>query len=250
MNGTGQTTLDKIQNEIRENLKREDELKSGYRNGVKTVAQEKGTDITSSQSTESTESKPVSKMNGFKKYTPNISKKGVMQRFFKSRGKVGVTSQSTDAHSVWISDATFQPAKITVEKGGKPLRNGYVPAEEKITKELQDFQIREIELRKERFKSQPDLMASLDLEDSELESIVSNGSSILKPAKSMANLYQSEDDEQSEGSSVMGSSAPGSLKPARSLAALCDVSDDEALPDTHSLIMKFEHMKVKNNGCV
>nr|CAH7767946.1 unnamed protein product [Callosobruchus chinensis] len=224
MNGTGQSTLDKIQNEIRENLRREDELRNGYQNGVKTVAMENNT-----SSHSSTASKPFSKMNGFKKFTPNISKKGVMQRFFKSRGKVGVASLSPDAHSVWISDATFQPAKITVEKGGKPLRNGYVPAEEKITKELQDFQIRETELRKERFKSQPDLMASLDLEDSELDSIVSSSSSMLKPAKSMANLYQSEDEEQSEGSSVLGS-APGSLKPARSLATLCDVSDDEELP--------------------
>nr|CAI5849568.1 unnamed protein product [Callosobruchus analis] len=214
MNGTGQSTLDKIQNEIRENLRREDELRNGYQNGVKTVAMENNT---SSQS--STSSKTFSKMNGFKKFTPNISKKGVMQRFFKSRGKVGVASLSSDAHRVWISDATFQPAKITVEKG-----------EEKITKELQDFQIRETELRKERFKSQPDLMASLDLEDSELESMVSHSSLILKPAKSMANLYQSEDEEQSEGSSVLGS-APGSLKPARSLATLCDVSDDEDLPD-------------------
>lgn len=220
------TTLDKIQREIQETIEREDELKNGYSkmyNGNGENINNNGMPNRNDSPT-SIGSNESQKSNGFRKFAPNTNTKGVMQKFFKSRGKVGMSSiKSTQSNSNgWVSDAAFQPAKVTVEKG-KPVRNGYVPAEEKIVKELQEFQIREAELRKERRKSQPNLMAALDLEESEVEP--ENGfkeSSVLKPAKSMANLYKSEEEEVQQNHS-----APCSLKPARSLAALCDLSDDD-----------------------
>lgn len=245
MDSTGNTTLDKIQREIQETLEREDELKTGYSklcNGNGENVNNNGIP-TRNDSPTSIGSNESQKSNGFRKFTPNTNTKGVMQKFFKSRGKVGMSSmKSTQSNSNgWVSDATFQPAKVTIEKG-KPVRNGFVPAEEKIVKELQEFQIREAELRKERRKSQPNLMAALELEESEQE--LENGfkeNSILKPAKSMASLYKPEEEDVHQNHS-----APCSLKPARSLAALCDLSDDEIeMPGTYSLIMQFESMKSK-----
>ncbi|KAJ8919489.1 hypothetical protein NQ315_002110 [Exocentrus adspersus] len=235
---SGNTTLDRIQKEIQETLEREDELKNGYSklsngNGPHP---DNGTVKRIDSPTSSISSNDSQKSNGFKKFTPNTTTKGVMHKFFKSRGKVSMSAIKSSQSNGWASDAAFQPAKVTVEKG-KPVRNGYVPAEEKIVKELQEFQIREAELRQERRKSQPNLMAALELEEAELEM----EGSVLKPAKSMASLYKAEEDE------VQGNhSAPCSLKPARSLAALCDLSDDEAeMPGTYSLIMQFEGMKGK-----
>lgn len=221
---SGNATLDKIQREIQETLEREDELKNGYSK----LCNENGENINGipnrNDSPTSIGSNESQKSNGLRKFIPNTNTKGVMQKFFKSRGKVSMSSiKSTQSSSNgWVSDAAFQPAKVTVEKG-KPVRNGYVPAEEKIVKELQEFQIREAELRKERRKSQPNLMAALELEESELEPENDfKENTILKPAKSMANLYKSEEEEMQQNHS-----APCSLKPARSLAALCDLSDDE-----------------------
>ncbi|KAJ8933486.1 hypothetical protein NQ318_016866 [Aromia moschata] len=206
-------------------MDREDELKNGY------VKLQNGSDVNNKNSDKLSDSPTVNgsnevqkATNGFRRFTPNTNTKGMMQKFFKSRGKVNVSSiKSVDTQNGWISDAAFQPAKLTVEKG-KPLRNGFVPAEEKIVKELQEFQIREAELRKERRKSQPNLMAALELEEAELD--LENDfkeAKILKPAKSMANLYKPEEEEVHQNNN----SAPCSLKPARSLAALCDLSDDE-----------------------
>lgn len=222
---TNNNTFNIIQSEIEEGIKRENDLRSEYSN-LSTCSSNGGSNLSleSSKSSENriiqnNETKGVQKTNGFRRFVPNGITKGVMQKFFKSRGKIGLSlSKSSEPQSVWISE---EPTRMIIDKE-KVSRNGFVPAKEKIVKELIDFKTRENELRKERFKSQPDLMASLDLELSELET--QNGdedSSVIKPARSMAVLYQSENGEQEYNS------APCSLKPARSLAALCDVSDDE-----------------------
>ncbi|KAH1027120.1 uncharacterized protein LOC109542914 [Dendroctonus ponderosae] len=242
MNAMNLSTLDRIQLEIKESIQREKELKNGLTQSnppslnINEFPMEK---IISTADTKSGS-------NGFRKFTQNhSSNKGLMHKFLKSRGKVGMTSlNNSNNQSNWSSDAAFKPAKIQVAKGGKSLRNGFVSAEEKMKKELQEFQQRESQLREERKKSQPNLMAALQLEqENEFESFGYGMGGGLKATKSMANLYNNSDDGFEDNSS----SAGGSLKPARSLAELCDVSDDESgLPGTHSLILQFENMQFKN----
>lgn len=257
------STLDKIQREIRENLQREDELKKGYLkpnltngsnsnrsslSGSDTETRTNGFTITSDPvekinvslnktngSMEVTALKSdgvtpvvsdVSNTNGFRKFIPNTASKGVMQKFIKSRGRLSTLpiKKSNEINGNWYNDDVFEPLKVNTEKG-KPIRKGYIPAEEKIERELTDFQQREEELRKIRRQSQPDLMAALEREEEEEESEWKNGFKEYKTSKhtkSMANLYQVDDDTRSQDSS-----APSSLKPARSLAELCDISDEE-----------------------
>lgn len=256
MSASNLSTLDRIQLEIKESIKREKELKYGYSKG-KTDNINGGSSINHSKDF-SNNSMPLSdsnsvtisrsNTNGFRKFTQNTSgTKGVMHKFIKSRGRLSLSAINTENNqNSWNSDATFKPAKITVEKGGKPLRNGYVSAEEKMKKELQDFQQRELQLREERKKSQPNLMAALHLEEeNDFDDLGCNINGGLKATKSMANLYNNSDDGYEETSSSTG----GSLKPARSLAELCDISDDEGgLPGTHSLITQFENMKFRNGS--
>ncbi|XP_030758324.1 uncharacterized protein LOC115884027 [Sitophilus oryzae] len=250
------STLDRIQLEIKESIEREKELKNEYsrtnteesaENSVKSGSSSVKDDYSiNSQSV----SLNRSKVNGFRKYTQNnSSNKGVMHKFLKLRGKLSMSSINSSSNSNWSSsDAAFCAAKITIEKGSKLPRNGFVSAEEKMKKELQDFQQRETELREERKKSLPNLMAALQLEDQcdfANSNFYSNGSN-LKATKSMANLYNNNSDDGFEDTN---SSAGGSLKPARSLAELCDVSDDDnGLPGTHSLILQFENMHFKKKS--
>ncbi|XP_066145826.1 uncharacterized protein mdu [Euwallacea fornicatus] len=245
MNDSGLSTLDRIQLEIKQSIQREKELKKAHSQcSVKTEPEKKSNDIILIETQPSLQ---PTKQNGFRKFTQNTSTtKGVMHKFFKSRGKFAKSSiNPMNSHSTWSSDATFKPAKIIIEKGSKPLRNGFVPAEEKMKRELHEFQQRETQLREERKKSQPNLMAALLLEeDNEFENL-SNcmWSSGLKPSKSMANLYTNSDEGFEDNSSSTG----GSLKPARSLAELCDLSDEEgSIPGTHSLILQFESLQFKN----
>lgn len=235
-----ESTLDKIQREIRETLKREEELRNEYLK----QHNENGTDCREVEEPEKSRTNgnhekvngmeqnsdkimtQPAKSNGFiRRFTPNVPTKGVMQKFFKSRGKVSASALKSENKNQngWSSEMSFEPPKLTIEKG-KPIRNGFIPAKEKIVREVSDFRQRESELRKIRRKSQPDLMAALQLEEnliSEWESSVREEKP-LKHAKSIANLYQPEEDEI-----LQNNSAPCSLKPACSLAALCDVSDDE-----------------------
>lgn len=176
-------TFERIQNEIRENLEREKELKNGHSslNEVSYLLKEESTSVSNGTNG------ITPKSNGFtRRFIPNTNTRGVMQKFFKNRGKV-----SQSALNPAESQHTFAPAKFTVERG-LCLRNGFVPTEEKIVKELLDFQKREMELREERRKSQPDLMKALELEEN--QSKCCNGTTnMLKSAKSLSNLYQCAD---------------------------------------------------------
>lgn len=264
MSSSTLSTLDRIQLEIKESIQREKELKSIYSHGkpddtnsqqeslpkllkeppVTEVCNGHGSPTNKNSKNESktfpssttVPSKPT--MNGFRRFTQNASAKGMMHKFLKSRGKLTKSSINTNpTQNNWISDAAFKPAKITVEKGSKPLRNGFVPAEEKMKRELQEFHQREMELREERKKSQPNLMAALQLEEeNEFENMgMSPWNSGLKPAKSMANLYSNSDEGFEDNSSSTG----GSLKPARSLAELCDLSDEEGGLPGKSILFIF-----------
>lgn len=251
------STLDKIQREIRENLKREDELKKGHliqengnhsnRSSLNGTDVEISANVYSATIIESSEKVSVPnglvqngairtngissaqteapKTNGFRKFVPHNASKGVMQKFFKSRGRLGVTpiQRNKEVNDNWYNDTILDPPKVNPEKG-KPVRKNYIPAEEKIERELTDFQQREEELRKIRWQSQPDLMAALEKEEHDESEWVNGFKDYKNPkhTKSTANLYQTDDDSRSQDSS-----APSSLKPARSLADLCDLSDEE-----------------------
>ncbi|XP_044255861.1 uncharacterized protein LOC123005888 [Tribolium madens] len=244
MESTGNETLDRIQQEIQETLKREEELRKKYNilnnndpdvhvNGYQTPSPEptQPPRIPLTNGT-AVPKPPVTNTSSTRRFAPNTSSKGVMQKFLKMRGKLNMVNMrpKTEPQTAWTSDQVFEePARVTIE-AGKPIRNGFIPAEEKMKRELQEFQKREEELRRERRKSQPDLMAAL-----EREAVVETN---LKPARSMSMMYSSED--LTEENSL----ASTSLKPARSLAELCDASDDELeTRGTHSLIMQFENLR-------
>ncbi|XP_056639093.1 uncharacterized protein LOC130446722 [Diorhabda sublineata] len=170
-------TFERIQNEIRENLEREKELKNGHSslNEVSYLLKEESTSVSNGTNG------ILSKSNGFtRRFIPNTNTRGVMQKFFKNRGKISQSALNSPE-----PQHTFAPAK------GICVRNGYVPTEEKIVKELLDFQKREMELREERRKSQPDLMKALELEEHQLK--YQDTRSMLKSTKSLSNLYQSGD---------------------------------------------------------
>lgn len=88
-----------------------------------------------------------------------VNKKGLMQRFFKSRGNIDIKN----SYQSPMQDLILPPPRIT--ENGLPSRNGFVPAEVKMRHEVLEFQKREKELRTERRKSQPELMAMLESED-------------------------------------------------------------------------------------
>ncbi|XP_063905998.1 uncharacterized protein LOC135124694 [Zophobas morio] len=238
MESTGNETLDRIQREIQEALQREEELRQKYNllNNNEPEAHTNGFKTPSPEPPTPAPRAPVA--NGLdtpktaaRLFAPNVSSKGVMQKFLKMRGKMNMVTMKpkVETQSSWVPEETFEPAKVTIE-AGRPIRNGYVSAEEKMKRELMEFQKREAELRLERKKSQPDLMAALEKE----QEVQTN----LQPARSMAQFYSSEDLTE-EGGPV-----PRVLKRGKSLAELCDTSDEELESRrTHSLIMQFENLK-------
>lgn len=144
---TENATVQRIQQEIRETVQREKELRTGYSqlngnshsfdnnynnndklenmngySGNKPVLQR-------AQSTSTLSATAEPQKNGFRRFTPNQNAKGVMQRFIKSRGKLNITSIQANGRSAnsWTNgDAIIEPARVTVEPG-KRIRNGYVP---------------------------------------------------------------------------------------------------------------------------
>lgn len=174
---------------------------------------------------------------------PNTAK-GVMQKFFKTRGRLATVAALTNGNSMspkspviaWkASEVLEQPAKALIPTD-KPLRKGYVPVVERIEKELNEMKNREDELKLIRRKSQPDLMAALEAEQE--KSFPSSRSSSpvpipgrLRNARSYSQLLDEDYDDHS--------TAPGSLRPAMSLAELCDAADEE-IESPRNLIQQWE----------
>lgn len=245
MPSTENATLQRIQQEIKESVQREEELKkgnsqlNGHSNGVHVNGFLTKPTLVRAQSTSvlNEPEQPVAK-NGFRRFTPNPHVRGVMHKFIKSRGKINLSSiHNITNHSPampWNGTEIIEPAKITVEPG-KCVRKGFIPVEERMRQELQEYSQREKELRNERKKSQPDLMALLDaIESPQPERRP------LKNARSLTQLYDPDDYPEDTAS------APPSLKPARSLAQLIDGEEAVEVPGTHSLILQFENLSQKN----
>lgn len=247
MPSTENATLQRIQQEIRENVQREEELRKGYsqlngNNGFHINGSVVKPTLIRAQSTSVLNEPELPAKNGFRRFTQNPQVKGVMHRFIKSRGKLNLSSIQTNGsnnHYIapaapWISAEVIEPAKITMEPG-KCVRKGYVPIQERMKQELQEYSEREKELRNERKKSQPNLLALLDDVESPLPE-----RRLLKGARSMSQLYDSEELPEDTVS------APSSLKPARSLAQLIDGEEAVEVPGTHSLILQFENLSQRN----
>lgn len=242
MPATENATLQRIQQEIKENVEREEELRKGYLqlNGsrVKPV-------LVRAQSASVLNEPEAPVKNGFRRFTPNPHVKGVMHKFIKSRGKLSLSSiqnNGNDFHppaaTPWNGTQILEPSKITVERG-KCVRKGYVPIQERMKQELQEYSEREKELRNERKKSQPNLMALLDTIETPSPQLERHR---LKGARSMSQLYDAEELPEDTVS------APSSLKPARSLAQLIDAEEAVEVPGTHSLILQFENLCQRRNG--
>jgi len=231
MPSTNDATLQLIQKEISEVVQREKELRNNYSRSDS----ENGIITTNGSETHKTQpplerAKSASPLtnghsalsNGVRLFAQNPTTKGVMQRFIKSRGKLGAVAAMTNKNqtaptTAWVAPDLTEPLKAIVPAGMQP-RNGFVPVEERIRKEFQEMQKRESELRIERQKSQPDLLALVDESRSPEPERRS-----LRSARSISQLSDFENYEES-------ASAPSSLKAARSLADLCDVEDEEAQP--------------------
>lgn len=246
-------TLIKIQNEIHEVARRETELRqtqqtAGFRQNSlneESISKTNGEvpkilqrAVSTSSIYSQTSTNGTNGNNGTqRRFIPNS--KGVMQKFFKLRGKVTAVNAISNPiqappKQAWASTETSAPPVKALIPSDKPLRKGYVPVEKRILSELREMENREQELKVERRKSQPDLMASLEAEEeievSRSPSPVTIGK--LKSARSLSHLL----DEEYQ---IETNSAPASLKPARSLAQLCDVSDDE-VNTPRSLIKQWE----------
>lgn len=242
---TDDATLQLIQQEISEVVQREKELRASYarsesENGIITS---NGSDAneTSKPPLDRTKSTPAftnghsSSANAGRLFTQNPTTKGVMQRFIKSRGKLSTMSTTTNKSqpvpNSWTNQDFIESPKPMVPAGMQP-RNGFVPVEERIRKEIQETQKRESELRIERQKSQPDLLALLEPHSPEPERS-------LRSARSVSQLSDFDSYEES-------ASAPPSLKAARSLAELCDVDEEAQPPGSLTLIKQWENIIQKN----
>ncbi|GLV37344.1 uncharacterized protein CBL_10689 [Carabus blaptoides fortunei] len=188
-------------------------------------------------------------VNGFaqRRFIPNPGGKGVMQKFFKTRGKISTVSAMTTTTNgtspkspvvAWQPPQTTEsPAKALIPSD-KPLRRGYVPVEERIQKELREMKNREEELKTIRRKSQPDLMAAIEAEQAGSTASSRSVSPVgfitgkLRPARSFSHLLDEDFPEDTV-------SAPPSLRPARSLAELCDAPDED-IESPRTLIQQWE----------
>ncbi|CAH0559871.1 unnamed protein product [Brassicogethes aeneus] len=256
MNGNN-NTLDRIQKEIKESLERDNELRKLYNGKVENNETNNNEVIFNGNGTTNGVSsgitngvsplKQVQKTNGVRLFTQNTNPtRGLMKTFFKTRGKVNaVTKFSSSLNKMWTPEDYFNPTKVNLEKG-KPIRKGFVSAEEKMKQELMDFKKREEDLRRERRKSQPDIMAALSLEEELDEAHLAEKHTFpLKSAKSLSNLYSdSEDVFQDSAFSAPCSLKPSSRNGSGSAALLCDMLDyRDEIPGTHSLIKQFENLK-------
>ncbi|KAJ1530922.1 hypothetical protein ONE63_005761 [Megalurothrips usitatus] len=162
-----------------------------------------------------------------RRFAPNPSQKGLMQRFLASRGKMspgGLVSNGPSSGARDVSPATSptvtsaatvppQPhapvslstavsAKMTAvadsreevsrEPEPAPLRRGYTSAEDKIQEELKEMRRREEELRVQRARtfarSQPNLLSLLDDVDGPDSTTLNESSPVIDKLPAMAVL--------------------------------------------------------------
>ncbi|XP_053952328.1 uncharacterized protein LOC128859369 [Anastrepha ludens] len=153
-----------------------------------------------------------------------------------------------------IPTVTMTPPHIERDAQGRVIRRGYVPAEVKIQKEIQDLQAREHELKKRnKFRqSTSDLLEAsgndneeTDDEDSEVEHCL--GPRQLRSAKSVSEICYST--QMNNSISPRATPSPDidikktgciTMRPAMSLAQLCDLPPEEA-PSSHRLIVEWEN---------
>lgn len=232
MNATGNETLERIQKEIKENLEKEEEWKRDLERLSNNNLENNNSQSNNNNAPKvnGTLKKQVSETNGkssfssqnVSKFIQNVKAKGVMHRFLKSKGKLTASNPSLNGNSTSngnVPDFTYSPPRATSETGTLS-RNGFVPAEVKMRNEVQEFQKREIELRKERRRSQPELMALLKLEE------------------------ENQDEGYPEYSCSSSASSVSEMKSARSLADLCNTPEEELdAPGTFNLIKQFENLK-------
>ncbi|KAF5302832.1 hypothetical protein FQA39_LY02012 [Lamprigera yunnana] len=226
MPSTKDATLKLIQREINEVVQREKELKDNY---------SRSESLYENGISDSFQVKPH--LERAKSVSSLTNAKGVMQRFIKSRGRVSslmnTPSKNQTPAPAWMSLELSEPAKAIVPTGVQP-RNGFVPVEERIRREFQDMQKRECELRVEREKSQPDLLAVLQ------SSPEPRRRSLHSTSVVQLNDYESYNETIS---------APPSLKGAKSLSDLCDIEDECTLPPgSHNLIKQWETLIKKNQN--
>lgn len=240
MPSTKDATLALIQREINEVMERENELRTNYHrtgsscettNNSNGICNGAKVPLDRSQSVPylTNGNTPKNAKNANRLFTQNIPTKGVMQRFIKSRGKMNafINSSKTQPPSpTWTDfEEIIKPARVTP---GIHPRNSFVPVEEKIRREFYDMEQRERELRFEREKSHPDLLAALDSSSPEPER------TSLRSAMSVLQLNDFE-------------TSPNSLKGAKSLSDLCDIDNDEEVPPgSGSLIKQWEKLIKRN----
>lgn len=239
MPSTKDATLELIQREINEVTERENELRANYNRSNSAFEITKSNGVCNGAKPPLDRAKSVScitngSKNGSRLFTQKSPVKGVMHRFIKSRGKMNAFTNSSINQTpspTWTDLEVIQPAKVA--PGVQP-RNGFVPVEEKIRREFHDMEKRERELRLEREKSHPDLLASFNSSSSpepERKSLRSTVSVL------QLNEFDSYDRETSFAS----------LKGAKSLSDLCDIDNEEEVPPgSGSLIKQWEKLIMKN----
>lgn len=236
--------LSRIQREIIEVTEREREFKEGHFR-INRLMSESTLEVARGERTERTLGRAVSTsqllagtvapstpspLNGYsRRFAPQSGTRGIMQRFIASRGKLSPAQPSAPlpAASPPVSFVPVSPpSPPVVVRGpdGRPARKGFVPVEEKIQRELREMQDREHELKRQRRRPRSEL--DLDLsDDSELSE--DDERPVLKPAKSIGELYEAPDSLDSSGGG-------GGMKPARSLAELCALPPGQELETASS----------------
>lgn len=146
----------------------------------------------------------------------NINEKGspiTADALLLKKGSPIVTEKKLRYHQSIYSHKPFplvaDDSPIERDENGKPIRRGYIPAEEKIQKELSDFRCREFELRQNRrsssLSSQPDLVASIKSDVSEIpddcQSIVPSVTSISEFNDSLDSVFSGFSENTSLNSS-------------------------------------------------
>jgi len=164
----------------------------------------------------------------------------IMETFFKNKGRMPPPASTVtftyNNNNNNTKEDVYQPPKLPVD-GKKHVRNGWVPIEEKLRREIQEAQQRESELKTLR-KSQGIINTIQAEDENDGEDSDSDVVYPIRVTKSVTHLYDSCETLDDFPSHT-------NLKPTLSLAQLCDV-DDEYQP-TQNIINHFESIIKKNN---